>query len=116
MDARNWLGLEPSHNPHRWHLPVSKGISTGNSSNTYRGQVQVQKSAKNSRNFTQCDSLMLGGNCSANTIPYIENKNSTSNCSHEATTSKLDEDQLFYAMQRGIKEEDARILIISGFC
>tara|TARA_Y100001973_G_C5104072_1_gene284213 strand:- start:662 stop:925 length:264 start_codon:yes stop_codon:yes gene_type:complete len=59
---------------------------------------------------------MLGGNCSANTIPYIENKNATSNCSHEATTSKLDEDQLFYAMQRGIKEEDARNLIISGFC
>jgi len=74
------------------------------------------KNASNSTNFTQCDSLMLGGDCSANTIPYIENRNDTSNCSHEATTSKLDEEQLFYAMQRGLKEEDARNLIIMGFC
>ena len=95
---------------------ISKGISVGHSKNTYRGLVKIMPKADNSINFTQCDSLMLGGNCSANTIPYIENKNSTSNCSHEATTSKLDEDQLFYAMQRGIKEEDARNLIISGFC
>jgi Fe-S cluster assembly protein SufB len=95
---------------------ISKGISVGHSKNTYRGLVKIMPKADNSINFTQCDSLMLGGKCSANTIPYIENKNSTSNCSHEATTSKLDEDQLFYAMQRGIKEEDARNLIISGFC
>ena len=95
---------------------ISKGISVGHSKNTYRGLVKIMPKADNSINFTQCDSLMLGGNCSANTIPYIENKNATSNCSHEATTSKLDEDQLFYAMQRGIKEEDARNLIISGFC
>ena len=95
---------------------ISKGISVGHSKNTYRGLVKVMKKAHNSKNYTQCDSLMLGSNCSASTIPYIENRNSTSNCSHEATTSKLDDDQLFYVMQRGLKEEDARNLIISGFC
>ena len=95
---------------------ISKGISVGHSKNTYRGLVKIMKNADNSTNFTQCDSLMLGSNCSANTVPYIENRNSTSNCSHEATTSKLDDDQLFYVMQRGLKEEDARNLIIMGFC
>ena len=95
---------------------ISKGISVGHSKNTYRGLVRIMKNAHNSKNFTQCDSLMLGSNCSANTVPYIENRNSTSNCSHEATTSKLDDDQLFYIMQRGLKEEDARNLIIMGFC
>jgi Fe-S cluster assembly protein SufB len=95
---------------------ISKGISVGHSKNTYRGLVRIMKNADNSKNFTQCDSLMLGSNCSANTVPYIENRNSTSNCSHEATTSKLDDDQLFYIMQRGLKEEDARNLIIMGFC
>ena len=95
---------------------ISKGISVGHSKNTYRGLVKVMKKASNSKNYTQCDSLMLGSNCSASTIPYIENKNASSNCSHEATTSKLDDDQLFYVMQRGLKEEDARNLIISGFC
>ena len=95
---------------------ISKGISAGHSKNTYRGLVKVMKKASNSKNYTQCDSLMLGSNCSASTIPYIENKNASSNCSHEATTSKLDDDQLFYVMQRGLKEEDARNLIISGFC
>tara|TARA_Y100001937_G_scaffold127741_1_gene200950 strand:- start:1006 stop:2439 length:1434 start_codon:yes stop_codon:yes gene_type:complete len=95
---------------------ISKGISVGHSKNTYRGLVRVMKNADNSKNFTQCDSLMLGSNCSANTIPYIENRNSKSDCSHEATTSKLDDEQLFYVMQRGLAEEDARNLIISGFC
>jgi Fe-S cluster assembly protein SufB len=95
---------------------ISKGISVGHSKNTYRGLVRVMKKADNSKNYTQCDSLMLGSNCNASTIPYIENKNASSNCSHEATTSKLDDDQLFYVMQRGLKEEDARNLIISGFC
>ena len=95
---------------------ISKGISAGHSKNTYRGLVKIMKNADNSKNFTQCDSLMLGSNCSANTVPYIENRNSTSNCSHEATTSKLDDDQLFYVMQRGLKEDDARNLIIMGFC
>ena len=95
---------------------ISKGISVGHSKNTYRGLVRVMKKADNSKNYTQCDSLMLGSNCNASTIPYIENKNASSNCRHEATTSKLDDDQLFYVMQRGLKEEDARNLIISGFC
>ena len=95
---------------------ISKGISVGHSKNTYRGLVRVMKNADNSKNFTQCDSLMLGSNCSANTIPYIVNKNNKSDCSHEATTSKLDDEQLFYVMQRGLAEEDARNLIISGFC
>ena len=95
---------------------ISKGISVGHSKNTYRGLVKIMKNASNSTNFTQCDSLMLGSNCSAHTVPYIENKNDTSNCSHEATTSKLDEEQLFYVMQRGLKEEDARNLIVMGFC
>jgi len=95
---------------------ISKGISVGHSKNTYRGLVRIMKNAHNSKNFTQCDSLMLGSNCSANTVPYIENRNSTSNCSHEATTSKLDDEQLFYVMQRGLKEEDARNLIVMGFC
>ena len=95
---------------------ISKGISVGHSSNTYRGLVKVMKNASNSKNFTQCDSLMLGSNCSAHTVPIIENRNSTSSCSHEATTSKLDDEQLFYVMQRGLKEDDARNLIIMGFC
>ena len=95
---------------------VSKGISAGHSKMTYRGLVRISKRADNSRNFTQCDSLMLGSNCSAHTVPYIENKNASSNCNHEATTSKLDDEQLFYIMQRGLKEEDARNLIVAGFC
>ena len=95
---------------------ISKGISAGHSKNTYRGLVRISKNASNSKNFTQCDSLMLGSHCSASTIPYIENKNSSSHCNHEATTSKLDDDQLFYVMSRGLKDEDARNLLISGFC
>ena len=95
---------------------ISKGISVGHSKNTYRGLVRVMKKASNSKNYTQCDSLMLGSSCHASTIPIIENRNSSSNCNHEATTSKLDDEQLFYVMQRGLKEEDARNLIILGFC
>ena len=95
---------------------ISKGISAGHSKNTYRGLVRISKNASNSKNFTQCDSLMLGSHCSASTIPYIENKNSSSHCNHEATTSKLDDDQLFYVMSRGLKDEDARNLLVSGFC
>jgi len=95
---------------------ISKGISAGHSKNTYRGLVKVMKNASNSKNFTQCDSLMLGSHCSAHTVPYIENRNASSNVNHEATTSKLDEEQLFYVMQRGLKDEDARNLIIAGFC
>ena len=95
---------------------ISKGISAGNSHNTYRGEVKIMPRADNSKNYTQCDSLMMGSRCSASTIPYIINKNPTSNCNHEATTSKLDEEQLFYAMQRGIKEEDSVNMIVSGFC
>jgi len=95
---------------------ISKGISAGHSKNTYRGLVKVMKNAHNSKNFTQCDSLMLGSHCSAHTVPYIENRNASSNCNHEATTSKLDDEQLFYVMQRGLKDEDARNLLIAGFC
>lgn len=95
---------------------ISKGISAGRSANTYRGMVNIMPRADNAKNYTQCDSLMMGGKCSASTVPVIMNKNPTSNVSHEATTSKLDEDQLFYAMQRGINEEDSVNMIVSGFC
>ena len=95
---------------------ISKGISVGHSKNTYRGLVKVMKNADNSKNYTQCDSLMLGSHCSAHTVPYIENKNASSHVNHEATTSKLDEEQLFYVMQRGLKDEDARNMLVMGFC
>lgn len=94
---------------------VSKGISAGKSNNTYRGLVSVHPRATGARNFTQCDSLLIGNECGAHTIPYIENKNRTAKVEHEATTSKVDEDQLFYLMQRGIGEEDAVALIVNGF-
>ena len=95
---------------------ISKGISAGKSNNTYRGLVQVMPKAENARNFTQCDSLLIGNKCGAHTVPYIEVNNSSSRAEHEATTSKVDEDQLFYCMQRGIQEEDAVALIVNGFC
>jgi len=95
---------------------ISKGISAGNSTNTYRGLVKVMKSATNSKNFTACDSLMMGSKCSAITIPYIKNENKNSYCNHEATTSKINDDQLFYLRQRGLGEEDATNMLISGFC
>ncbi len=95
---------------------ISKGISAGKSKNTYRGQVQIQKSAKKARNFTQCDSLLIGDKCSANTIPYINQHVSNAKVEHEATTSKISEDQLFYCMQRGMDPEVATSLIVNGFC
>jgi Fe-S cluster assembly protein SufB len=94
---------------------ISKGISAGNSQNTYRGQVSAHRKASNARNFTQCDSLLIGNECGAHTVPYIEAKNATAKFEHEATTSKISEDQLFYAMQRGIPEEEAIALIVNGF-
>ena len=95
---------------------VSKGISAGKAQNTYRGLVNIHPKAIDSRNFTQCDSLLIGNKCGAHTVPYIENKNSSSRTEHEATTSKIDDDQLFYCLQRGIGEEDAVALIVNGFC
>ena len=95
---------------------VSKGISAGKAQNTYRGLVQIGGRSQNSRNFTQCDSLLIGNKCGAHTVPYIEVNNSSARGEHEATTSKVDEDQLFYCMQRGIGEEDAVALIVNGFC
>jgi Fe-S cluster assembly protein SufB len=94
---------------------VSKGISAGRSSNTYRGLVRVNGGAENVRNFTQCDSLLLGDKCGAHTIPYIEVRNPTAQIEHEATTSKISDDQLFYAMSRGLSQEDAVALIVNGF-
>ncbi len=94
---------------------VSKGISAGRSDNTYRGLVRVAASAENVRNFTQCDSLLLGDQCGAHTVPYIEVKNPSAQIEHEATTSKISEDQLFYAMQRGLDQEAAVALIVNGF-
>ena len=94
---------------------ISKGISAGKSNNTYRGQVSMHRKAANARNFTNCDSLLIGNECGAHTVPYIEAKNSTAKVEHEATTSKISEDQLFYVMQRGIPEEEAIALIVNGF-
>tara|TARA_B100001057_G_scaffold452417_1_gene496270 strand:+ start:3038 stop:4495 length:1458 start_codon:yes stop_codon:yes gene_type:complete len=95
---------------------ISKGISAGNANNTYRGLVKIQPKASKSRNFTQCDSLLIGNKCGAHTVPYIESSNSDSMVEHEATTSKINEDQLFYCQQRGLNSEDAIGLIVNGFC
>ena len=95
---------------------ISKGISAGKAQNTYRGLVSINSRASNSRNFTQCDSLLIGNECGAHTVPYIESSNSDSTVEHEATTSKINEDQLFYCMQRGLNSEDAVGLIVNGFC
>ena len=95
---------------------ISKGISAGNADNTYRGLVSIHPKAKGAKNFTQCDSLLVGNKCGAHTIPYIENKNSTSDIEHEATTSKISDDQLFYCRQRGLNQEEAVSLIVNGFC
>jgi Fe-S cluster assembly protein SufB len=94
---------------------VSKGISAGRSNNTYRGLVRVLANADGVRNFTQCDSLLLGDRCGAHTVPYIEVRNPTAQIEHEATTSKISDDQLFYAMSRGLSQEDAVALIVNGF-
>lgn len=95
---------------------VSKGISAGRSNNSYRGLVKVMPKAEGARNYTQCDSMLIGSTCEANTFPYIEVMNNTARVEHEATTSKISEDQLFYLQQRGIPQEDAVSLIINGFC
>jgi len=95
---------------------ISKGISAGRGQNTYRGLVKVNKAAQNARNYTQCDSLLIGSQCSAHTVPYIEVKNSSAKVEHEASTSKIGEDQLFYCRSRGIGEEDAVSMIVNGFC
>ena len=95
---------------------VSKGISAGHGQNTYRGMVKILKGAERARNYTQCDSLLIGDQCGAHTFPYIEVKNSTARMEHEASTSKIGEDQLFYLQQRGLKAEDAVSMIVNGFC
>ena len=94
---------------------ISKGIAAGRSDNTYRGLVSAHRRATNARNFTQCDSLLVGDQCGAHTVPYIEAKNASAQFEHEATTSKISDDQLFYCLQRGLSEEDAVALIVNGF-
>ncbi len=95
---------------------ISKGISAGRGQNTYRGLVRIQPKAENARNYTQCDSLLIGPRCGAHTVPYIEVRNPSARVEHEATTSKISEDQMFYCRQRGLKQEDALSLIVNGFC
>jgi Fe-S cluster assembly protein SufB len=95
---------------------LSKGISAGHGQNSYRGLVKVLANADNARNHTQCDSLLLGDHCGAHTFPYIEVKNPTARVEHEASTSRIGEDQMFYFLQRGISAEDAVSMIVSGFC
>jgi len=95
---------------------VSKGISAGRAQNTYRGLVSMHPKASDSRNYTQCDSLLIGDKCGAHTVPYIEVKNNSSRVEHEATTSKVDDDQLFYCRSRGMDEEEAVALVVNGFC
>jgi Fe-S cluster assembly protein SufB len=94
---------------------VSKGIAAGRSDNTYRGLVSAHRKATNARNFTQCDSLLIGDRCGAHTVPYIESKTSTAQFEHEATTSKISDDQMFYCMSRGLSQEEAVALIVNGF-
>ncbi len=95
---------------------IAKGISAGHGQNTYRGLVKIMPSADHARNFTRCDSLLIGSKCGAHTVPYLEVRNPTARIEHEATTSKVSEEQLFYLMSRGISEEDAQYMIINGFC
>ena len=95
---------------------ISKGISAGHAQNTYRGLVSVHAKAESARNYTQCDSLLIGGKCGAHTVPYIESRNPGTRIEHEATTSKIAEDQLFYCVQRGIPQDEAVSLIVNGFC
>jgi Fe-S cluster assembly protein SufB len=94
---------------------VSKGISAGHGQNSYRGLVKILPSAHGARNFTQCDSLLMGGTCGAHTFPYIETRNPTATVEHEASTSKISEDQLFYLMSRGLTEDEAMAMIVRGF-
>ena len=95
---------------------ISKGIAAGHGQNSYRGLVKVAKGAANARNFSQCDSLLIGNQCGAHTFPYIEVKNTSASVEHEATTSKIGEDQIFYCNQRGISTQDAVNMIVNGFC
>ena len=95
---------------------ISKGISAGHGQQTYRGEVKIMKNAENARNYSQCDSMLIGNDCGAHTFPYIDIKNKSAQMEHEATTSSIGEDQLFYCAQRGISEEDAISLIVNGFC
>ena len=95
---------------------VSKGISAGHGQNSYRGLVKIMKNATSARNFSQCDSLLLGDKCGAHTFPYMEVKNTSSRIEHEASTSKIGEDQIFYCKQRGLSTEDAVNMIVNGFC
>ena len=95
---------------------ITKGISAGRGQNSYRGMVKILKGAKGARNYSQCDSLLLGDKCGAHTFPYLEVKNSTAQVEHEASTSKIGEDQIFYCRQRGISAEDAVSMIVHGFC
>ena len=95
---------------------VAKGISAGRSDSTYRGRVKVMKTAEGARNHTQCDSMLIGDRCGAHTVPYIEVRNRTAQCEHEATTSRISDDQLFYCRSRGISAEDAVALVVNGFC
>ena len=95
---------------------IAKGISAGHSQSTYRGLIRVSPMAHGARNYTQCDSLLIGDQCAAHTVPYIEARNRSAHVEHEATTSKVSEDQIFYCRQRGIPEEEALTLIVNGFC
>jgi len=95
---------------------IAKGIAAGRSDSTYRGQVKILPGAEGARNYTQCDSLLIGGDCGAHTVPYIESRNPSARVEHEATTSKISEDQLFYCQQRGLSDEEAVALIVNGFC
>jgi Fe-S cluster assembly protein SufB len=95
---------------------ISKGISAGHGQNTYRGLVKIMPKAEGARNYSQCDSMLIGDRCGAHTFPYIEVRNRTGTVEHEATTSKIGEDQIFYCNQRGISEEDAVSMIVNGFC
>ncbi len=95
---------------------VSKGISAGKSQNTYRGLVKMAKNADNARNFSQCDSLLIGSQCGAHTLPYMFSNNPSASVEHEATTSKISDEQLFYCRQRGLNAEEAVSLIVNGFC
>ena len=94
---------------------ISKGIAAGHSQNTYRGLVSAHRKARNVRNFTNCDSLLIGDKCGAHTVPYIEAKNASAHFEHEATTSKISDDKLFYCLQRGLSAEEAVALIVNGF-
>lgn len=94
---------------------IAKGISAGHSQNTYRGLVKILPGADNARNFTQCDSMLIGPDSGAHTFPYVEVRNNTAQLEHEATTSKIGDDQLFYCLQRGISEDDAISMIVNGF-